>query len=39
MAKDIKYIKLLRKLNYKFIAYANDAYAIKMFYENSLSKI
>ena len=38
MAQDPKYVKLLKKLNYKFIAYSNDAYAIKSFYDSSFLK-
>lgn len=34
MAQDIKYVKSLKKLGYKFIAYGNDTYAIKYFFDN-----
>ena len=36
MSVDIKYSKMLIKLGYKFIAYLNDAYALKKFYDNEL---
>ena len=38
MAQDIKYVKLLKKLEYKFIAYSNDAFAIKNYYDTSFLK-
>ena len=39
MAQDIKYVKLLKNLGYKFIAYGNDTYAIKQFYDNLYKNI
>ena len=37
MAPDISYIKLLKNLNFEFIAYLNDAAAIKNFFNQNLN--
>ena len=39
MSIDIKYSKMLLKYGYKFIAYLNDAYALKSFFDNEINKL
>ena len=39
MSTDIKYIKMLMEVKYRFIAYLNDAAALKNHYDNILSDI
>ena len=39
MATDIEYVKMLKKLNYQFIAYLNDAAALKMHFKQALQFI
>ena len=39
MSTDISYIKMLRELNYKFIAYLNDAAAIKEHFTEIISSL
>ena len=39
MSTDVKYIKMLRKFNYKFIAYLNDAAAIKEHFNEIITSL
>ena len=39
MSVDIKYSKMLLNYGYNFIAYLNDAYALKSFFDNELKNI
>lgn len=39
MATDIEYVKMLKELNYQFIAYLNDAAALKMHFKQALQFI
>ena len=39
MSVDIKYSKMLLKYGYQFIAYLNDAYALKSFFDNEIYRL
>ncbi len=39
MSTDIEFVKMLRNLDYKFIAYLNDAAALKNFFLNALDEL
>jgi len=39
MAKDIDYVRMLKEKNYQFVAYLNDAAALKKHYETVLFKL